>query len=61
MATTKYFVLPSSSGANYTDFELSFGAVTLSGEQVVFVGSSAVDALFVRPGVTMDFTLSGSG
>ena len=58
---TKYFVLPSSTGANFTDFDLSFGSVTLAGEQVTFVGSSAVDALFVRPGMTVDFTLSGSG
>ena len=61
MATTKYFVLPSSTGANFTDFNLSYGSVTLNGEQVAFVGSSAVDAVFVRPGVTVDFTLSGSG
>ena len=58
---TKYFVLPSSTGANFTDFDLSYGSVTLTGEQVTFVGSSAVDAVFVRPGVTVDFTLSGSG
>ena len=61
MATTKYFVLPSSTGANFTDFDLSYGSVTLSGEQVTFVGSTQVDAVFVRPGVTVDFTLSGSG
>ena len=61
MATTKYFVLPSSTGANFTDFDLSYGTVTLSGEQVIFTGSSAVDAVFVRPGITVDFTLSGSG
>jgi hypothetical protein len=61
VATTKYFVLPSSTGANFTDFNLSYGSVTLNGEQVAFVGSSAVDAVFVRPGVTVDFTLSGSG
>ena len=57
---TKYFVLPSSAGANFTDFDLSYGALTLAGEQVTFVGSSAVDAVFVRPGITVDFTLSGS-
>ena len=61
MATTRYFVLPSSSGSNFTDFDLSYGTVTLAGEQVAFVGSAAVDAVFVRPGVTVDFTLSGSG
>ncbi|MEI7680305.1 MAG: hypothetical protein WCK07_12990, partial [Betaproteobacteria bacterium] len=58
---TKYFVLPSSTGANFTDFDLSYGSVSLTGEQVTFVGSSSVDAVFVRPGVTVDFTLSGSG
>ena len=58
---TKYFVLPSSTGANFIDFDLSYGSVSLTGEQVTFVGSSAVDAVFVRPGVTLDFTLSGSG
>jgi uncharacterized delta-60 repeat protein len=58
---TKYFVLPSSTGANFTDFNLSYGLVSLTGEQVNFVGSTAVDAVFVRPGVTVDFTLSGSG
>ena len=57
---TKYFVLPSSTGANFIDFDLSYGSVTLTGEQVIFVGSTAVDAVFVRPGVTVDFTLSGS-
>ena len=61
MAKTKYFVLPSSSGANFTDFDLSYGTVTLSGEQVIFTGSTQVDAVFVRPGVAVDFTLSGSG
>ena len=61
MATTKYFVLPSSPGANFTDFDLSYGTVRLNGEQISFVGSSAVDAVFVRPGVSVDFTLSGSG
>ena len=61
MATTKYFVLPFSTGANFTDFDLSYGTVTLAGEQVTFVGSTQVDAVFVRPGVTMDFTLSSSG
>ena len=58
---TKYFVLSTSAGANFTDFDLAYGSVSLTGEQVTFVGSSAVDAVFVRPGVTMDFTLSGSG
>ena len=58
---TKYFVLPSPTGANFTDFDLSCGSGNRAGEQVTFVGSSGVDAVFVRPGVTVDFTLSGSG
>jgi len=58
--TSKYFVLPSQ-GANYLDFALSYGTVSLQGQDIVFVGSSAVDAVFVRPGVSVDFTLSGAG
>ena len=32
----------------------------MAGEQVTFVGSTQVDAVFVRPGVSLDFTLSGA-
>jgi len=61
---TKYFVLPAvegSTGANFTDFDLSLGSVSLTGQEVTFVGSALVDAVFVRPGVSIDFVLSGSG
>ena len=61
MATTsKYFLLPST-GANFIDFELSYGSVSLQGQEIVFVGSTTVDAVFVRPGVVVDMTLSGAG
>ena len=61
---TKYFVLPAvapSSGVNFTDFDLALGVVSLSGQEVTFVGSAGVDSIFVRPGVSIDFVLSGSG
>ena len=61
---TKYFVLPAaegSTGANFTDFDLALGSVSLTGQEVTFVGSALVDAVFVRPGVSIDFVLSGSG
>ena len=61
---TKYFVLPAaegSTGANFTDFDLALGSVALTGQEVTFVGSALVDAVFVRPGVSIDFVLSGSG
>ena len=60
MATTsKYFLLPST-GANFIDFNLSYGSVSLQGQEIVFVGSTTVDAVFVRPGVVVDMTLSGA-
>ena len=55
---TKYFVL--SSSANFTDFNLGYTSASLASEQVTFVGSSQVDAIFVRPGTPVDFTLSGA-
>lgn len=60
MATTsKYFILPSA-GDNFLDLELSYGTLSLQGQEIVFVGSAAVDMVYLRPGVTLDFTLSGS-
>ena len=59
MGKTKYFVL-ASPGGNLTDFELSAGAISLAGEAITFVGSSGVDAVYVRPGASIDFTLSGA-
>lgn len=61
MATTsKYFIMPSA-GENFLDFDLSYGSINLLGQQISFVGSASVDMVFLRPGVTLDFTLSGSG
>jgi len=57
---TKYFVL-ANSGGNHTDFDLDYGSVSLTNENISFVGSSLVDSVFIRPGVSIDFTLSGIG
>ena len=59
MATTKYFVLTTSTGADFLDFNLSYPGATLSGEQITVYGGTQVDAIFVRPGVTVDFSSSG--
>ena len=60
MGNTKYFLL-SSTGANFTDFGLNYEGVSLTGEKISFVGSTKVDALFLRPGITVNFTTSGAG
>lgn len=61
MATTtsKYFVLNSSgTSQNFLDFDLSYagGSISTVGESIVYNGTSAVDGLFVRPGMTYDLT-----
>ncbi|MFT4174872.1 MAG: hypothetical protein QM639_20045, partial [Rhodocyclaceae bacterium] len=61
MATTSKYFITSSSGANFLDLDLSYGSLTLAGQTIAYVGSSSVDAVFVRPGINFDFTASGAG
>jgi hypothetical protein len=61
MAITSKYVLLTSPGSNFIDFALSYGALTLDGEEFKYLGSSAVDAVFVHPGMTFDFTSAGGG
>ncbi|MFT4174373.1 MAG: hypothetical protein QM639_17545, partial [Rhodocyclaceae bacterium] len=61
MATTSKYFITSSSGANFLDLDLSYGSLTLAGQTIAYVGSSSVDAVFVRPGISFDFTASGAG
>ena len=58
--TSKYFVT-SSPGANFLDFDLHYGSLSLTGEDVGFFGSSKVDMVFARPGVTVDFGVQRGG
>ncbi len=63
MATTSKYII-SRAGLNYLDLSLNYGTLTLQGEEIVFSGgasASAVDAVFVRPGVTVDMTNSKAG
>jgi len=61
-STTKYIVLSTAGdNRNFIDFELSYGTLTLDGEQVQFIGSARIDALFVRPGITFDLASTGLG
>ncbi|WP_411883852.1 beta strand repeat-containing protein [Polaromonas sp. YR568] len=61
MAITSKYVLLTSPGSNFIDFALSYGTLTLDGEEIKYLGSSAVDAVFVHPGMTFDFTSAGAG
>ncbi len=60
-ATINYYVLEESQGANFIDFQLSHNNINLQGQSIAFNGSAAVDAVFARPGVPLDFTASGAG
>ncbi|MCW2412726.1 MULTISPECIES: hypothetical protein [unclassified Sphingobium] len=59
--TSKYAVIETAgNGSSFLDFALSYGTLSLSGQEIQFLGSALVDAVFVRPGAT--YTLStGAG
>lgn len=59
--TSKYIILGAAGdNANFIDFELNYGTLSLDGQEIQFLGSAFVDAVFIRPGAT--YTLStGAG
>lgn len=60
--TSKYFVLtPAGDNLNFLDFDLSYGAINMIGQEIVYFGSSRVDAIFVSPGLTYDLTGTSGG
>ena len=63
MATTsKYYVLtPSADNLDFLDFDLRYGSVTTVGESVQYNGTSKVDSIFVRPGLSYDLSNTSAG
>jgi hypothetical protein len=62
MATAKYAIISSATPlSDLLDLDLNFGSITLNGQDIQYVGSEQADAVFLRPGVTIDFTTAGSG
>ena len=59
--TAKYFVTNTVAGQNWIDFSLNIDQLTLAGQELVFTGSSSVDAVRVGPGTVLDFTKSNGG
>jgi hypothetical protein len=60
--TSKYFVLtPAADNLDFLDFNLNYGSVTTKGETIQYSGSSRVDGLFVRPGLTYDLSNTAAG
>jgi hypothetical protein len=57
--TTRYTLL--GSGANFMDFYIPYGNISLNGEEIFFKGNSGVDAVYVgsSAGLVFDFTLAG--
>jgi hypothetical protein len=60
MAVTSRYYVTSSAGSNLLDFDLSYGTLSLSGQEYVFSGTTSVDSVFVRPGIVFDFTGSAA-
>ena len=56
MSIISKYIVTRSVGANYIDLNLDYGTVTLIGSEVVFSGSTSVDAVYVRPGLTVDMS-----
>jgi hypothetical protein len=60
--TSKYFVLtPAGDNLNFLDFDLSYGTINMIGQEIAYIGSSRVDAIFVSPGLTYDLTGTSGG
>ena len=58
MATTSKYIVLSSLGANFIDLKFKAGPLSFYGQEIVFAGSNSLDSVFVRPGITFDFTSS---
>ncbi|WP_310451437.1 Ig-like domain-containing protein, partial [Sulfuritalea sp.] len=60
MAVTSKYYVTASPGQNLLDFDLSFGTLSLVGQEYQYSGTTAVDLVFVHPGIVFDFTGSGA-
>ncbi len=60
--TAQYLVTSTGSSTGLLDLGLNYGTVTTVGQNIQYKGSDAVvDAVFLRPGISVDFTASGAG
>lgn len=62
MATTSRYTLLGT-GANFMDFYIPYGAISLNGQEIIFKGNSGVDQVYVgsSSGLIFDFTQAGLG
>ncbi|MDP3512167.1 MAG: Ig-like domain-containing protein, partial [Sulfuritalea sp.] len=62
MATTSRYTLQGT-GANFMDFHIPYGTISLDGQEIVFKGNSGVDQVYVgsTAGLIFDFTQAGLG
>lgn len=61
MSTTAKYAILSSGEVNHIDLGFNFPDLSLSGQRIEYIGSSAIDTVFLRPGVEIDFSSSGGG
>ena len=58
-AFAKYVVL-SSGKVNHIDLGFGFPDLSLGGKRIEYLGSDALDTVFLRPGVDLDFSFTGN-
>lgn len=61
MAILAKYVIVSSGDVNYLNLGFDFPDLSLSGQNIEYIGSSSIDTVFLAPGVEVDFSLSGGG
>ena len=60
VVTSRYTLL--GTGANFIDFHVPYGNLSLDGQEIVFKGNSGVDTVFVgTDALSLDFTQAGLG
>jgi hypothetical protein len=56
-----FFLTTTADNLDFVDFGLSYGSVNTVGQTIQFTGTTWVDSLFVRPGMTYDLSTTGVG
>jgi hypothetical protein len=57
-----YFLLrAANNGTSFIDFDLSYGTITSTGQEIVYTGTNDVDSIFVWPELTYDLTSTAGG
>jgi len=61
MANSSKYIINSTNGNTYFNFDLEYGALTLAGGEISFVGSRKADSVYVSSRMSIDFSQAGFG